>query len=230
MPIGTPTTLGTNANGAGTSGTLTTSAIVPSGALAGLCIGWGVAAAATITSISGGGLTWTVDHSQPFNGAINWGFAVASAQAPAGLAASTVITVNMTGGGVLGLLIGGWYCTGLDTGAPVDVHTGQNQTADPWSTGNVSTTVADTLVIGGSLRNGQGTNTPSGGANELQDFQYATEQWSQCTEYKILSAAGSVSLDGTWNAPAGTPDVAAALVAYKAAPAGADTGLAWIKA
>jgi hypothetical protein len=122
-------------------------------------------------------------------------------------------------GAIFGQLTAGSYCTGLATSSPVDVHSGNGQTQDPWDTGSATTTVADTLVIGGSFRNGLNTNTPSGSAVELHDFQLAAESWAQCTEYLILSATGSVSLAGTWTAAAGIPDVVSAFVAYKAAAA-----------
>ncbi len=230
MPIGTPTTIGTNTNAAGSSGTLTTTAVVPSGALIVLGVGWGQSPARTLSSVSGGSLSWTIDHQQPFSGAIEWGYAVVSAQAPAGLASGTVLTATMSGA-ELGLLICGSYTTGLATSSPVDVHDGAGGSSDPWDTTATTTTVADTLVIGGCFRNGDNTNTASGGATELHDFIYATEQWAQCSEYKILSATASTSLTGTWTVAPGVPDWSSAFVAYKmATPSGPDTGLAWIKA
>lgn len=218
MPIGTPTTIGTNTTTAGSSGTLTTTAVVPSGALIVLGVGWGNTVARTLSSVTGGSLTWAIDHQQPFSGAIEWGYAVVSAQAPAGLASGTVLTATMSGA-ELGLLMCGSYTTGLVTSSPgvVDVHDGQGGSSDAWDTSATSTTQADTLVIGGSFRNGLNTNTPSGGASELHDFQYATESWAQCTEYKILSATASTSLTGTWTTAAGVPDWSAAFVAYKMA-------------
>ena len=215
MAIGTPTTIGTNTLD-GDAVTLTTSATVPSGALVVVCVGWGNDVARTLSSVDGGGLTWVIDHQQPFSGALEWGFAVVSAQAPAGLASSTVLSTTFSGT-IFGSLIAGSYTTGLDTVAPVDVHDGAGGSSDPWDTTATTTTVADTLVIGGCFRNGANTNTPSGGATELHDFQLPVEDWAQCTEYKILSATASTSLTGTWTVAAGVPDWSAAFVAYKAA-------------
>jgi hypothetical protein len=215
VAIGTPTTLGTNAVDAAVA-PLTTTATVPSGALIVVCFGWGSGSAVTLSSVAGGSLTWSIDHAQAYSGAIPWWFAVVSAQAPSGLASGTTITPTMSGA-IFGQLAAGCYCTGLATSSPVDVHSGNGQTQDPWDTGSATTTVADTLVIGGSFRNGLNTNTPSGGATELHDFQLVAEDWAQCTEYKVLSATSSTSLAGTWTTAAGTPDVVSAFVAYKAA-------------
>lgn len=216
MPIGTPTTIGTNTLDAGAV-TLTTTAAVPSGALVVVCVGWGNTVARTLSSISGGGLSWSVDKQQAFSGALEWGFAVASAQAPAGLASSTVLSTTFSGA-ILGSLIAGSYTTGLQTSSVVDVSDGAGGSSDPWDTTATTTTVADTLVIGGCFRNGNNTNTPSGGASELHDFVLVAEDWAQCTEYKILSAIGSASLTGTWTTAAGVPDWSAAFVAYKGIP------------
>jgi len=215
VAIGTPTTLGTSAVD-GAVAPLTTTAAVPSGALIVLCIGWGSGSAVTLSSVSGGGLTWNIDKQQAYSGAIPWGFAVVSAQAPSGLSSGTTITPTMSGS-IFGQLTAGSYCTGLATSSAVDVTAGQGQTQDAWDTGSATTTVANTLVIGGSFRNGNNTNTPSGGATELHDFKLVAEDWAQCTEYKVLSATGSTSLAGTWTTAAGTPDMVSAFVAYKAA-------------
>ena len=196
--------------------TLTTSATVPSGALVNVFVGWGDSVARTLSSVSGGSLTWTIDKQVPFSGALEWGFAVVSAQAPAGLASSTVLSTTFSGT-VTGSLIAGCYTTGLATSSPVDVSDGAGGTSDPWDTTATTTTVADTLVIGGCFRNGGNTNTPSGGATELHDFQLAAEAWALCTEYKILSATASTSLTGTWTNNPGVPDWSSAFVAYKAA-------------
>lgn len=216
MAIGTPTGLGTNTATAGTTVTLTTSATAPSGSLIILTYGWGTAAGSpgTISTVSGGGLTWVTDVSQAFSGGADWGYAVISAQAPSGLASGTAITITISFS-AFGHLVAGLYCTGLATSTPKDISDGQGQaSATAWDTTATTTTVADTLVIGGSVTDGTKTNTPSGGATELYDFQYATEAWALCTEYKILSATASTSLTGTWSG--GAANCTSAFAAYKA--------------
>lgn len=219
MAIGTPTTIGTRIESAGLDAVLTTSAAVPSGALVIFIVGFGGSSAGTISSVSGGSLTYAVDFSQAYNNIIDWGVALVSAQAPSGMASSTAVTFNFTNNQAVA--IGGVYCTGLATSSVFDVADGQGQASvTNWDTTATSTTFADTLVIGGSLHDGTQTNTATGGASEIHDFQNAGEAWSMATEYKILSAAGSASLTGTWT---GAGITTSAFAAYKGvAAAGAE--------
>jgi len=225
MAIGTPTGIGSGSTTTTASPSLALGA-APSNTLVHFILGWGATAARTLNSVSGGGLSWVIDHQQPFAGAIPWGFAICSAQAPTGMSAST-ITATLSGG-PFGTLMAGAYTTGLDSSASVkDVSDGGTSTVGAWDTTATSTTVPDTLVIGGCLADGLKTNTPSGLAataagGELYDFQYATEGWSMCVEYVILSSIQSASLTGTWDA--GTTDKTAAFVAYKGAAVAAPVG------
>lgn len=215
MSIGTPTTIGTNsAVVAGTTATLTTTADIPANELGILVIGWGNSSARTLNTVTGG-TTWTIDKAQTFAGAIPWAIAVVSGK---GLVSSgTVITATFSGA-CFGALLAGCYCTGLNTTAVsnVDISDGQGQASTlSWDTTATSTTVNDTLVFGGCIHDGATTNTASGGATELHDFQFATESWTQTTEYKILSGTASTSLTGTW--AASTADCTSTFVAYKMA-------------
>lgn len=216
MAIGTPTTIGTNNSTAGTGVTLTTTASVPSGALAILVISWGDTNSRTLSSVSGGSLTWAIDHQLTYNPAgFGYGIAVVSAQAPAGLASSTVISITLSGT-VIGSSIAGAYCTGLDTSSAKDVSNGQGQSGVAgWDTTTATTTVADTLLWGGCFKDGGGTqtNAATGGATELHDFQFPAEGWATATEYNILSATASASLTGTWTGSTATG--VSAFVAYK---------------
>ncbi len=225
MAIGTPTTIGTNTFIGAAGVTLTTSATVPSDALVIVQFTWASGGTPqTLSSVSGGSLSWSVDHGQAFAGATSWGLAIASAQAPAGLASGTVITPTFSGN--LGSSeVAGCYCTGLATSSAKDVSDGNGQASNlNWDTTATSTTFSDTLVFGGCIHDALTTNTATGGATELHDFQIGggTDQ-SICTEYKILSAAGSASLTGTWAAT--SADSTSGFVAYKGLPAGpaADT-------
>lgn len=218
MAIGTPVAVGTTAIGGATATpTVTTTGVVPTPARLFLIIGNGLVAGFNLSSVSGGGLTWAVDRTGTFAVDSNWGFAIASAHCPSGLASGTVITATLAGvpqDSMLALV----YCTGLADTLPADVQDGQAQATNlNWDTTATSTTVADTLVLGGCIHDGFGsaTNTATGGASELQDFLNASEGWAFCTEYKILSAAGSASLTGTWSADAF--DSVSGFVAYKAA-------------
>lgn len=214
MAIGTPVAIGTDSVGAGAgTAAVTTTDAVPSGSRVFLPIGWGDPSARTFSSVSGGGLSWAVDFQQAFSEAINWGFGIASAPAPAGLASSTVITATMSDG-TLAVMLAVAYCDGIADSSVVDVTDGQGQAAaTAWDTTATDTTFSDTLILGGCIHDGMTTNTPSGGASELADFQFATEVWSMCVEYKVLSATGPASLTGTW--ASGAADNTSAFVAYK---------------
>ncbi len=115
-----------------------------------------------------------------------------------GVPASTNFFVNFVAN-AQGAMLSAVYVTGLNTAVnAVDVTDGQGQgTASSWDTTATTTTFADTLIFGGCHLDGNGTNTATNGATEIHDFFYATETWSMCTEYKILSAIGSASLTGT---------------------------------
>lgn len=215
MAIGTPTGLGTAVALNDATPAITTSGVVPSGALVIVTFGWGsIGAANTLNSVAGGSLSWAIDHAQAFAGAIPWGYAIASAQAPSGLASATTITGTLSGSFPYATLIAAMYCTGLASSTPKDISDGNGASATAWDTTATTTTVADTLVIGGCLHDGTTTNTATGGATELYDFQEdTTNAWTACVEYKILSATASTSLTGTW--AAGANNYVAAFVAYK---------------
>lgn len=220
MAIGTPTGIGTNTT-AGPSTNVSTTGTVPSGALVIMVVGTGINSGTSVITASGGGLTWATDVSNLFSGVIPWYLSVFSAQAPSGLAASSTLTASCTGSFIANM-VAVVYCTGLDTSSPKDISDGNGASATNWDTTATTTTVADTLVIGGCIHDGLTSNTATGGATELQDFQYATDAWTMATEYKILAATASTSLTGTWLA--GANNYSAAFVAYKAAAAGGGGG------
>lgn len=220
MAIGTPTTLGTNTISGAPSITLTTTATVPSGALVILLLGLEGGTAPAVSSTAGGGLSYSTDKSLAYTNIVDWNVSIISAQAPAGLASSTGITVTFNQS-LIGL-VAGCYCTGLETSSVKDIDDGQGQASvTSWDTSATSTTVADTLVIGASLHDGLETNTATGGATELHDFQIVAQQFSLCTEYKILSSTASTSLTGTWTGSAAINT--SAFVAYKGIAGAATT-------
>lgn len=215
MAIGTPTQIGTDLTSANTSHQMTTSVTVPSGAMVFLLYGCGSGDGAVVrsaTTDNGPGLTYAEDVKQAGLSVIDWAYIILSAQAPSGMASGTVITTTFTQ--LVISMLAGYYCTGLATSAAKDISDGSGPTSvTNWDTTATSTTVADTLVIGGALHDGLTTNSPTGSANELDDFQFAGEAWTMATEYKILSAAGSASLTGSWG---GAGITTSAFVAYKA--------------
>lgn len=183
----------------------------------------------TCTGATGGGLTWVVDK-QALAASQN-GQVIMSADAPAGLASSTVITPTFTGTGADFVnTIAAASFTGLATGAAGYIDTTSTAVADfeeVWATNNLVTTNADDLLVAISSSIGvAGSNTPTAPAVEIHDV---AGDGKNATEYRIVSATGTYTLGGTWSIAVGEQlNIGAA---YKAA-AGAAAGpvVAWLTA
>jgi hypothetical protein len=213
MAIGTPTSIGTTSGGTSPV-TLATNAAVPAGALIHLVACSGFATDITATA-SGGSLTWGVggagaaDQTTLFTSGYAYRIGIFSAPAPAGLALSSNLQIAAPGSD--GILISGSYTTGLDTSSSrLDVGTGAGAATTAWNTGSASNTNPDCLIIGGSFLDSLSSST-------IHDFQFATNAWTLTSAYKIVSAAASQNLAGTWVAAANHVQ---AFAAYKAVAAG----------
>jgi hypothetical protein len=196
---------------------LTTGAAVASGGFIVLGVGGNLwPSDINISSVSGGGLTWTVDHH--FHIGTQDGFAIISAQAPAGLASSTVVTISFSGGtGVVAYPIcGGVSFTGVKTSSPVDGTplSGGAGSGTSWSSGSYAITAGSVLVGGVYINSGDSHNATAG-----------TECWdrnngggpSSAGIQRIESSAGSYNLAGSWT---GSSGYGFAAVAYLAAAGG----------
>ena len=192
----------------------TTSAAVAANGFIVLGIGaW--ADVGTVASVSGGGLTWTVDRSTNITHFTTP--SIASAPAPSGLASSTAITVTFSATPASQHVCGASF-TGVDLSTPQDVvGTTQSVTgAAGWSTGNL-TVAAGSLIVGINFNEGNLTSTATSPATELYDFNASgTERLTMA--YRIESSAGTVAVAGTLSS---TSNHAGVGVAYKA---GAATG------
>lgn len=147
----------------------------------------------TTTGASGGGLTWRV--ARHYQGA-NFDIVIVEADAPAGLASSTAITVSHTnsgGGGIWGMSF-----TGLATGAVND--NGVSGAATNWTVTSLDTT-GDGLTVAftATLANGTaGTyNSPTGGSTEVHDFGHSGGPVGLATQYQARTGAGSYTETGT---------------------------------
>ena len=212
MAISLDAQLGTNyLVGDQTSITLTTGAAVASSGFIVLGVGsdlWSVGV--SISSVSGGGLTWAIDK-EYHPGGVD-GYAFMSAQAPAGLASSTVITINYTGI-VAYPIVGGVSFTGVKTsspvdGTPVDFSAGSGTS---WTSGNVALT-AGSVLLGGVYISSGDTHSATAGA-EAWDRNNATGPTSAGV-YRIEASAGSYPVSGSW---VGSSNYGGAAVAYLAA-------------
>lgn len=153
----------------------------------------------TCTGATGGGLTWVVDK-QVLTAAQN-GLVILSADAPSGLASSTVITPTFSGTGADFVnTIAAASFTGLATGASGYVDTtavAVDDFEEVWATNNFVTTNADDLLVCISSSIGSaGSNTPTAPASEIHDV---AGDGKNATEYRIVSATGTYTLAGTWS-------------------------------
>lgn len=224
MAIGTPTTAGTTA-GFTTSTTPTIAVTAATGDKIILIVGGVTSSAVTVSSVSGGGLSWALDKAvNSANGYLEFWSAHC-----AGAVSGQTITVTLSAAGLAGL-IGAIKCSGLaassyldGSGAAVARTTGANS----WSTGNATTTNADDLILAavhGDFFAAQ-TNTPTGTViNSITGFNLSSAQDNLlAAEYAIVSAT-QASIAGTGNFAGGSATDEAILVAYMADTGGGGGG------
>jgi hypothetical protein len=179
------------------------------------------AAGQTVTGVSGGSLTWTIDKqavtSIPGGGAL---IAKVRAPAPSGLASGTTITATFSASAVGGRSIAGSSFTGVATSSPVDgtppaIATFSSTTA--WATGSATIT-AGSLVSGMAYQATTNlTSTPTSPSLEEYDINGGAGSFSATGAYRIEASSGSFTVAGTWS---GSCSGVAAVVAYLAASGG----------
>jgi hypothetical protein len=211
-------TTGSDAS-SGTTITVTTTASVAANRFIVLAIG-GFASAITVTAVSdnsGSPLTWTVDKQGHATNPASPLAAIASAQAPAGLASGTVITVTYSASSQARAISASTW-SGVATSSPVDTTAGPvgvSPAATGYTTGNV-TVAAGSVLIGNTMQEtGAFTSTPTAPSIELRDW-LSSGGSSQVANYRIETSAGTVANAGTFSTAGQSNTVA---VAYKAAPA-----------
>jgi hypothetical protein len=224
--------LGTNLGDPGaTTIVLTTTNAVAAGGFIVLGVAAFSGGASFLTSVTGGGLTWSIDKMVDD---ASRSFAIVSAQAPAGLASSTALTANLNAS-LNARIIGGTSFTGVKTSpaAPVD-----GTPTGPTSVGTGAWATASYAIAAGSIiaamnysitLDSAAVNTATGPSVEAWERSQTADNYGACAEYRIEASAASYTVAGTWSG-AGTTGSANCAVAYLAAPTGVDTGLAWIRA
>jgi hypothetical protein len=166
----------------------------------------------TLASLSGGGLTWTVD-AQAKDASNNHG-AIASASAPNGLASGTKLTATFSGTVANGLIAAASF-TGIATSSPLDVTASNLQGGVAAWTGSVVTTNASDLVLGWSGIDANTTNTPTTPNVEIYDFGDSNLwEWSNA-EYRIETTTGTKTVNGTWASASGSTANVTVIAAYK---------------
>jgi hypothetical protein len=166
----------------------------------------------TLASVSGGGLTWTVDaqvkDSSKYHGAI------ASASAPTGLASGTVITATFSGSVTHGLISAASF-TGIASTNPVDRSGTSTQRGVAAWTDSVTTTNANDLVLGWSGLDAVTTSTPGAPNIEIQDFSNTVFGEAATSVYRIESTVGAKTVNGTWLNRTGSTANNTTVVAYR---------------
>lgn len=213
MAITLDALLGTG-KGHNVAGTLSTTNPVAAGAQLIVVVGRFDSAGGTM-SLAGGGLTWATDHNLSSGSLRDYVF---RAPVPAGLAASTVLTLTSSAPATTDMLFGALSLLGIDSANPVSGFNGAAAATAAWSSGSITANNGD-AIVGGAFEDGSATDTstPTSPGVEAWDFNDATQTEAETGVYK-LSVAGTDSVDGTW---ATAVSHLAIGVAYKAAAAGA---------
>lgn len=202
----------------GSTKSLTTNAAVPAGAK--IILNVQSYRGTAISSISGGGLTWSIDKQQAAtSGDTGVRAHICSADAPSGLASGTSITVTFSG--IFDTCgIQGYYITGAATASPVDATGGAGTTGTTAAANVVTTNANDFLAESLYVIFVIGDITPAASITEVYDVAHADGNKHFCG-YRILSATGTYNVGGSWS---GSNVWAVAGVAYKAAATTTNSG------
>lgn len=179
----------------------TTTSAVAAGGFIVLSVGW-FDSAVNLSSVAGGGLTWTVDkQGRAAGGPGSSNAALVSAQAPSGLATSTTITATFSGTTPTARMIGGSSFLGVATSAPVDTTNGPigvNVAAAGWATGSTTIAAGSLLIATCYAETTNTTSTPTSPSIEALDWSIGGGGVTQTTAYRIEASAGSYTVAGTF--------------------------------
>jgi len=206
--------LGTKFDNVGTNTiTINTAAAAATGSRVYVFVNWNDPSR-TLTSVTGGGLTFTVDN-QAKSTNDDTHAAIASAPAPAGVPTNTVLTATFSGSVTHGLMAAGSF-NGIAATSPLDGTGTSNQGAvAAWSC-SVTTTNPSDLVLAWSGIDANTTSTPTAPNTELHDFGDANYyQWAT-SDYRIESTAGAKTVAGTWASTSLATSNLTLCAAYKA--------------
>jgi hypothetical protein len=211
------TTLGT-VNSGGDSGTvtLTTTATVSSNAF--IVVGvMPYEGTTTLSSVSGGGLTWSVDKTE-IAGISAIGLGIASAQAPAGLASGTNITFTFSDALGGPRWAGGMSLLGVKTSSPLDgtPPAAVRGTTAAWATNSQTIQAGSCAVALQFAENTATANTPTAPALQAWELLVGGGPSGMRMDYDVRSSTGSANIAGTMGGASVNGSI---LVAYLAAPA-----------
>lgn len=174
--------------------------------------------ALTLTSIDGGGLTWSIDNQQRGGGG-SANIGIGSAYAPSGLPAGTTVNGNLSGSSAGGNSGCGLSLNGVLAAAPLDTIDGPVNTATTaWTTNGMTIADGSVIVAASSNFHTFATSLPTAPSVEDQDFGVSPTAFALTVCHRIEAVGGSFTVAGTWSASTvGNGQTTA--VAYKAAPA-----------
>ena len=201
-------------NKSGASMKMTTSKAASAGTRVFAFVNWS-SGSSTLASVSGGGLTWTVD--QQVKGVYsNYRVAIASAYAPSGLPSGTILTATFSASSVHGDMAAASF-KGIASSSPVDVAVKATQNAVTNWSASITTVNPNDLVLGASIFDGQVTNAATAPNVLIQTFQNVNFYSALTSEYQIATTAGAKTVNGTWTGnTSGSTTNATVVVAYKA--------------
>lgn len=200
------------ANVTGTAMTLKTATAASAGARIVVGITW--SSSATLGSVKGGGLAWTVD-AQTVDSSGNHA-ALASAAAPSGLAAGTTLKAQFSAGVTYGLVFAASF-TGIAPTNAVDGSGSNAQAASrAWSAG--VTAAAGDLVVAWATIDAIAADTPTQPYEQVVRLANSSFWGSAAAVWGVASTDGSQSVSGTWGNKSGATGDATVAVAYR--PAG----------
>lgn len=198
---------------------LTTTATVAANGFVVLFLTWYDAADTITCSGVTGGLTWALDKAS-IGTPSSMGLAIASAQAPSGLASGATITAQLTGTSGGGRSAAATSFTGVATSSALDTTSGPTApgTGTPWAT--PSTAIAAGSVLLGLALDFAALNTSAPVSPSLEAHDFGNGGFATTSCYRIEASAGSYTVAGNWNAsvPIGSASMIGA--AYKAAAGG----------
>jgi hypothetical protein len=195
--------------------TMNTTAAAVAGSRVFVFVNWSNATR-ILGSVSGGGLTWSVDYqAKATNG--NTRAAIVSAPAPSGLPANTQLKASFSGSVSHGLIAAASF-TGVALSSPLDgTGTTTQGAVASWSC-TLTTTNPRDVVLGWSGINANTTSTPTAPSLEIHDFGDAGYvQWAN-SDYRIESTAGAKTVAGTWASTSLATSNLTICAAYKAGP------------
>lgn len=171
----------------------------------------------TLSSVSGGSLTWAIDKQGAGGAGTAASAAVISAQAPSGLASGTTITATLSGSSGGGRSFALTSFTGVLSASPLGNVSGPTDftATTAWTSASTTISAGSVLVAVAPEFNSNFTSTITGPSVEAHDINVGPAQFSCTTGYRINASAGATTVAGTWSSSCNGTVVAAE---YKAAP------------